>query len=309
MLTLAKTIRVSESTVPELVQAAGILRKTMDVRKGVDQYHMPVEKVQINACASTDCVILFEPAPWDKQTFLSELQIKYPKVRRWLRLNRLSVEIATTNGIVQNIGVFVMSVDDRKAYLVDTKITGDKNVSPWRVERGGGAIEGQINGGVENMKIQATPNATSIRRSGALDFDLGCFRLTRHCSPCQLLPFACQEYERGDWFYFEMSGDLLMNFRTAVNELPLGSSEETVANHLGWGGLSHRESFEDKLPYRFPDGTMFGDSDPKRLIYYVKKWRKEYEGNSQDRTMTLVFDENDRLARVESQVEGIRSRP
>jgi hypothetical protein len=54
---------------------------------------------------------------------------------------------------------------------------------------------------------------------------------------------------------------------------------------------------------------MFGDSDPKRLIYYVKKWREEDEGNSQDRTVTLVFDKHDRLTEIKSAVEGIRTRP
>lgn len=67
MLTLAKTLRVGESTVPDVLQAVGILRRTMDVMKGVDEYHMPVEKVSLSACASTDCVFVFEPAPCDKR--------------------------------------------------------------------------------------------------------------------------------------------------------------------------------------------------------------------------------------------------
>jgi hypothetical protein len=312
MLTLAKTLRVGESTVSDVVQASGILRKTMDVMKGVDEYHMPVEKVSLSACASIDCVFLFEPAPWDKRSpLLYRLQIKYSKLRKWLRWNTLFVEISTTKGVVQEIGVFAMSVDERTSYMANTKITGDEKVSPWRVRRGGGSMEGpgEIIAGVDQIKIQATPNATSTRKMGALGFDLGCLRLTRHCSPCQLLPFACLEYDQGDWFYFELRGDLLKNFQTAVNELRLGSSEEVVASRLGWGGLTRQELFEDKLPYRFPDGTMFGDSDPKRLIYYVKKWREEYEGNSRDRTVTFVFDKHDRLAGIKSEVEGIRGRP
>jgi len=221
------------------------------------------------------------------------------------------VEISTAKGVVQEIGVFAMSVDERTSYMANTKITGDKNASPWRIRRGGGSMEGtgEIIAGVDQIEIQATPNATSTRKIGALDFDLGCLRLTRHCSPCQLLPFACQEYDHGEWFYFELPGDLLKNFQTAVNELPLGSSEEMVASRLGWGGLTRQELFKDKLPYRFPDGTMFGDSDPKRLIYYVKRWREEQDTDSWDRRVTLIFDKNGRLARAESQVDGIRSRP
>ena len=312
MLTLAKTLRVSESTVPDVAQAAGILRKTMDVMKGVDEYHMPVEKVSLSACASTDCVFLFEPAPWDKRSpLLGRLQIKYSTLRKWLCWNTLFVEISTAKGVVQEIGVFAMSVDERTSYMANTKITDDKKASPWRIRRGGGSMEGpgEIIAGVDQIKIQATPNASSARKIGALAFDLGCLRLTRHCSPCQFLPFACQEYEHGDWFYFELPGDLLKHFQSAVNDLPLGSSEKIVVNRVGWGGLISQGLFDDKLPYRFPDGTMFGDSDPKRLIYYVKKWREEDEGNSQDRTVTLVFDKHDRLTEVKSAVEGIRSRP
>jgi hypothetical protein len=284
----------------------------MDVMKGVDKYHIPVEKVSLSACARTDCVFLFEPAPWDKRSpLLYRLQIKSSKLRKWLRWNSLFVEIATTNGVVQEIGVFAMSVDERTSFMANTKITGDKRASPWRIRRGGGSMEGpgEIIAGVDDIKIQATPDATTTRKIGALDFDLGCLRLTRHCSPCQLLPFACQEYEHGDWYYFELPGDLLKDFQVAVNELPLGSSREMAAGRLGWGGLTSQELFEDKLPYRFPDGTMLGDHDPERLIYYVKKWREEQEGNSHDRTVTLVFDKNNRLTGTKSDVEGIRVRP
>jgi hypothetical protein len=280
--------------------------------KAVDEYHMPVERVPISACASTDCVFLFEPAPWDKRSpLLYRLQIKYSNLRKWLRWNTLFVEISTTKGVVQEIGVFAMSVDERKSYMANTKITGDKNASPWRIRRGGGSMEGpgEIIAGVDQIKIRATQNATSSRKIGALDFDLGCLRLTRHCSPCQLLPFACQEYDHGDWFYFELPDDLLTNFKTAVNALPLGSSEETVENRLGVALPFGRKLFEDKLPYLFPDGTVFSDSNPPRLIYYLKKWRDEDEGNSQDRTLTLVFDERNRLTGIRSQIEGIRSRP
>jgi len=77
MLTLARTMRVGESTVSDVMRSAGILRGVVDVRKGVDQYHMPIEKVPVSACASIDCQFLFEPAPWDKHTFISDLQIVF----------------------------------------------------------------------------------------------------------------------------------------------------------------------------------------------------------------------------------------
>jgi len=103
-----------------------------------------------------------------------------------------------------------------------------------------------------------------------------------------------------------MPEDLLNDFRLAVNGMPLGLSEEAVGDRLGWGSLFHKQLFADKLPYQFPDGAMLGDSDPRRLIYYVRR-RREHEDRSEDRTGTLTF-KNDKLVRIESQVEGIRNR-
>lgn len=124
-----------------------------------------------------------------------------------------------------------------------------------------------------------------------------------------MLRSICEDDLHGDWFYFEMSGDLLKSFQNAVNDLPLGSSEDKVVSRIGWGGLTAQQLFDDKLPYRFPDGTMFGDSNPERLIYYAKKWREEHRENPKDQTVTFVFDKQDRLTGIISQADGIRSRP
>jgi hypothetical protein len=203
------------------------------------------------------------------------------------------------------------SADDKVAHMAISTMSAERNITPWRILRGGGGFKGpgELAVAMDRVEIQATPDVISRRRIGALGFNLSCMRLMRHCSPCQLLPFACQAYEHGDWYYFELSDDLLKNFRTVVNDLPLGISEEMVVNRVGWGGLTSQELFDDKLPYRFPDGTMLEDSDPKHLVYYAKKWREEQDTDSRDRTITLTFDKNDRLIRVNSQVDGIHSRP
>jgi hypothetical protein len=55
---------------------------------------------------------------------------------------------------------------------------------------------------------------------------------------------------------------------------------------------------------------MFGDHEPERLIYYVKKWRQyEERDNPKDQTVTFVFDSQDRLVRVDSKADGIPGIP
>ncbi|HKM49060.1 MAG TPA: hypothetical protein VJX69_15825 [Terriglobales bacterium] len=310
MLTLAKTVRTGESTVTDVTRAAGALRVALDVRKGVDLHHMPVERVPLSACASADCVIFFGSAPWDEHGLVYDLQIKNEKLRKWMRWNTLSAAVSTSKGVVQDLDVYALSVDDKVAHTAISEIAADRNTSPWTIQRRGGGFKGpgEVMVGMDGIQVQATSDAVNRRKVGALDFDLRCMGLTKHCSACQLLPFACQDYEHGDWFYFEMSGDLLNNFQIAVNELPLGTSLEAVENRLGAALPFGRQLFKDKLPYSFPEGTVFENTDTRRLFYYVKR-RRENEGDSQDRTVTMVFDKNDKLARVESQVDAIRSRP
>lgn len=309
MLTLARTIRVGETTVPEMQRVAGSLRVSMDARKQVEKDSIAIEKVPISGCLENDCVIYLGPSPLEKKGFVSDLQVWYPRSGKWLRSNTFYVAATTRKGVVQEIQVFVISIDGKTAYEAITIIRNDISTGPWTIRREEGWFEDRITTGLKEVKIHASPNASRQIRMRALDFDLGCLHLTKYCSECEILPFACQEYEHGDWYYFEISGDLLNNFQTAVNELRLGSLKATVLSRLGNGGPSGGELFKDRLPYLFPDSTMSDSADPNRLIYYVKKRRQGYEGDSKDRVITLAFDRNDRLVRIESQVDGIHSRP
>jgi YD repeat-containing protein len=54
---------------------------------------------------------------------------------------------------------------------------------------------------------------------------------------------------------------------------------------------------------------MFGDRNPTRLIYYVKKWRQEQSGNPRDQTVTFVFDAQDKVVAITSNADSIHSRP
>jgi hypothetical protein len=55
---------------------------------------------------------------------------------------------------------------------------------------------------------------------------------------------------------------------------------------------------------------MFGDRNPEILIYYTKKFRQyEEHDNPKDQTVAFIFDSQDRLVRVDSKADGIRSIP
>jgi len=311
MLALAREVRIGETTLSDLSRAAEALRVNLDVRSYKDRGAFPVRKALLGECASRDCVVFLGSAPYDEQGFLYSLQLRSKRLRKWLPWNSLSVALPTSKGIVKSTEIYMLSVSDERGNGAFSTISADRISSPWRIVRKGGSLEGpgEVVVGMDRIEVQATPAADPIRRIGALDFDLSCIALTKHCSPCQLLPFACEDYDHGDWCYFEMSGGLLRSFQAAVNELPLGSTKLGVEDRLGFCGFPNEGLFDDRLPYRFPDGTMFEDSDPTRLIYYVKKRREEREGSPQDQTVALTLDKQERLAAISSQVAGISSRP
>jgi len=142
MLTLARTIHVGESTVADVMQAAGKLRGILDVRKGVDQSHLPTETVPVSACASVDCVLFFHLLRWAKLTALLDLQLEHPRLRKKLPLNTLMLTVSISTGIVQTVEVFAETEDDQTASEATTTITNDRHASPWRIERHGEIVEG-----------------------------------------------------------------------------------------------------------------------------------------------------------------------
>ena len=95
MLTLARTIRVGETTVREMQRIAGSLRVPMDARKQVDKDSIAIEKVPLSGCLMEDCVIYFGPSPLEKKGFVSDFQVKYPGSGKWLRSNTFYVAATT----------------------------------------------------------------------------------------------------------------------------------------------------------------------------------------------------------------------
>jgi hypothetical protein len=201
------------------------------------------------------------------------------------------------------------SIQQEEVHRARTLITSEPVASAWNIRRYTAFNTGGPGRTTPTVEIEFNPRSRHPNQGGTLDFNLNCLRIGRRCSRCEILPGICEDDEHGDWFYFEMSDNLLKDFQTAVNELRLGNSERIVVSRIGWGGLTSRPLFDDKLPYRFPDGTMLGERDPERLIHFVKKWREQDRPNPQDQTVTFVFDKQDRLTGIMSQADGIRSRP
>jgi len=113
-----------------------------------------------------------------------------------------------------------------------------------------------------------------------------------------------------------MPEEALGKFRQAVNNFTLGTPETDIYDQLGEGDGLHggRRLYDlalDRLPFDFPEWSITGSDSPLILTYYVKKWRL-YLGapaRPDDRSVTFVLDEDRRLRRIESRVEGIPSRP
>lgn len=145
-----------------------------------------------------------------------------------------------------------------------------------------------------------------------LDFESQCLGLWAHCKACEMLPTACADYQYGDWYYFTMPDAALVEFRSAVNTLHLGSSKKAIMKTLGKG---HYEAKNDKssgevgklLPFWFPELAVSDDS--AKVTYYTMKFRQSYKESANDRGVTFFFDQNHRLSRIESKVEGVASRP
>jgi hypothetical protein len=105
---------------------------------------------------------------------------------------------------------------------------------------------------------------------------------------------------------------VLAQFRDVVTHLPMATPLSTISKmfELPIGSQQRTPPPTDCLPYCFPDGTVFGDEDPQRVTFFVKKWRAwpDAKDTRKDQGVTFFFDEEEKLVRIESQVEGIPNR-
>jgi len=216
--------------------------------------------------------------------------------------------VTVEHGIVRDVFVEMESIQEEEVQTARVEVTSKQLQSEWNIRRYTAFNTGGPGRTSPTVELTFSPRSVHPNQGAALDFNLGCLRIGRACSRCDIQPFICEDYDHGDWFFFEMRGNLLKSFQTTVNGLAMGTSEDAITNRVGWGALGSQRLFDDKLPYRFPVGTMFGDHNPTRLIYYVKKWREQSE-NPKDQTVIFVLDPQDRVVAIRSKVEGVLSRP
>ena len=226
------------------------------------------------------------------------------------------------HGVVQDLRVELGSMDHQIEHSGIVHISGEysqatyDNRTPWSIRK----LEGVITGGngcrtTSQLIVEAWPSAPRNQLLRAFDFDITCLWLGVRCSRCQLLPSACEGYTHGDWYEFVMSKEALGKFRQAVNCLKLGTPEDDIYGQLGGGDpLGYRRLRDlatDRVPYDFPSFAIREFDSPPRLTYYVKKWRLHLDApkGPDDQGVTFVLDDHRRLQRIESQVEGIPSRP
>lgn len=313
-LNVVRAINVGETTGRELV---GVVRQ-YDVRAYVIKetqsgpaYSIQAVDVSPIDCVSADCTLSFGAdahARW--LTAVSYPLFKWPVLRKWLPISGLFANVTVERGTVSEVLVELESIQQEEDHRGRAFITSRPGPA-WNIKRytafstGGGL--GRTSPTVETIDNPKWPHQNA---DAALDFNVRCLRIGQSCSACEILPRICEDDDHGQWFYFEMSGDLLSNFRAAVNELPMGSSEDILNHRIGEDRLTSKNLYDDKLPYRFPDGTVFlGDTSPLSVIYYVKKWRERNEDNPKDQKVTFVFDKEDRLVQIISQADGILNRP
>ena len=261
-------------------------------------------------CIAADCSISFASdahAPW--LTALYSPLLKWPRLRRWIPMSAMFANVTVEQGAVTEVSVEMQSIQQEEVHRARTVLSSKKEAPSWNIKQYTAFISGGLGRTSPTVDTRFNPNKSHPNADAAFDFNINCLLIGRSCSRCEILPRICEDAEHGNWFYFEMPPELLKDFQTAVNRLKLGSTEDSVIKVIGWGGLTSQRLFYEKLPYRFPDGTMVGDHDPERLIYYLKKWREDDNDNPQNQSLTFVFDPQGRLIRIESQVDGIRSRP
>jgi hypothetical protein len=264
-----------------------------------------------SACLSGNCFISFGAdanARWMEA--ISYSLLRWDAIRRWIPANAIVADITVEHGIVTDLEVEQASLQQEDYQQARTMISSKTLASPWNIRRYTAHITGGPGRHAPTVELKFNPSSQHPNQESALNFNLKCLRFGRSCSTCEMLPGVCEDDEHGNWFYFEMPPELLKDFQAAVNHLKLGSTQDHVVKIIGSGGLTSQRLFDDRLPYRFPEDTMFTDQEPESLIYYVKKWRQyEERDNSKDQTVTFVFDSQDRLVRVDSKADGIPSIP
>ncbi|MFL6210549.1 MAG: hypothetical protein ACJ74W_16965 [Pyrinomonadaceae bacterium] len=99
-------------------------------------------------------------------------------------------------------------------------------------------------------------------------------------------------------YYYEMDKDQLEVFSANVAKINMGDTRQHVIAVLGI------PTHEQKLAGKESNAPITG----RKLEYYVKIWEKDFVNEKYDKSVGFLFNTEDQLVRITSNVEGIQSR-
>jgi hypothetical protein len=307
------TGRESVLAVKRFLREPYIVKNTFTER-GSSSQTLPIP---LSECERSDCELAVAPNEAWLEPVVSRL-LDHPTLRRWIPVSFISADLSVRHGVLQEISVTMQSVQAAEVHRMRTEVISGNRPSPWNITfyraHNTGGFRGA--GTTPTVVATSTPAATKEQQSSAFTFDVSCLKLGRHCSRCDFSPRICADYEYGNWNYFDMPPNVLEQFTGIVNGVPFGTSEERLVQLLGredeWifapsgGHLSWGERKLDGLPFRFPQGAVFGDGQSS--LSYLLKMHRDNDVAPYESVVTFGFDSDDHLVAVESNVAGIRSR-
>ena len=98
--------------------------------------------------------------------------------------------------------------------------------------------------------------------------------------------------------YYEMPVNDMMRFRNLVNQIKLGDSSEQVISILG------HPTYDQLIAGKEADAPIRGRS----LKYYVRRYEKNIVNEKEDKLVSIIIDNSNRVVKVMSNCEGIPNR-
>jgi hypothetical protein len=293
-----------DSTAADAVRFAKQFKAKYYVRKHIEEGGIVSDEfvpVPVTECDSGECELSFGSDPdWPTQVFA--FLWEHPKLRRWLPASYLWVNVRVHQGRVRAIQTTFESWQESDIQRVRVELASDVDSPRWNTTRYTAFNTGGPIGARTTATYATTFTAASYeRRKWAFDYDLKCLRAGKSCSRCEIAPRICDDYEHGDWNYFEIPPPVLAEFREAVNKLPFGISEGEVVKRLG----RERGQYSDRLPFDFPEGTVFGGDN---TLSYLLKMHRDRDAEPYESVVIFRFNDEVQLVGIESTVAGVHSR-
>ena len=326
LIQVLKTIEVGKTTGREAVGIAGrfggsasVTEETVTETTDAWSWH----DVPVSTCVAGDCELTIRGGQrLNYFKSVADFLCRHPGFRSRVPVNVVGVDMVIKGGVVQELHAWMDSLDAETSHLGRTNVysgeshAGIWNSTPWSIRKVHAHITGGPGRSTDEIRVEVWSSVPHDRLLRAFDYNTRCLWFGVHCLPCQILPSACDAYNHGDWYEFEMPEAALAKFRQAVNSFAIGIDLNTVYRQLGDSNGFGREQklrdvTRDKMPFAFPHGAIRGSQSSCNLDFYVKKWRLDWGAprGPGDQYVTFVMDDECRLKRIESRVDDIPSRP